>query len=296
MTRLTTLLALTDLSAPSRHAVARAAMVAGETGARLELLHVLQRDTLDQLRALLGQDTTAVATRVVDETRAELAQLAAAACEARGISPGVHLATGTPLSEITRQADGCDADLIVLGAHGAGFMRHLLLGSTAERLLRKTLRPMLMVRQVPHETYRRLLVPVDFSPWSIAAIRLARAIAPSAKLILYNAYDVPYEGKLRIAGVAEEQILHYRNSARQDAERSLEAMAAQAGLAIADYRCVVTRGDAGSQILEQEQEQDVDLIVIGKHGKGMTEELLLGSTTKYVLAQSNCDVLVTQRA
>ncbi len=48
-------------------------------------------------------------------------------------------------------------------------------------------------------------------------------------------------------------------------------------------------------ILEQEQEQDCDLIVIGKHGSGMLEELLLGSVTKPVLALSSADVLVCDR-
>ncbi|HET20308.1 MAG TPA: universal stress protein, partial [Chromatiales bacterium] len=47
-------------------------------------------------------------------------------------------------------------------------------------------------------------------------------------------------------------------------------------------------------ILEQEEEKDADLIIIGKHGKEMGEELLLGSVTKHVLAESRGDVLVAR--
>ena len=50
------------------------------------------------------------------------------------------------------------------------------------------------------------------------------------------------------------------------------------------------------QIVQQEQEQDCDLIVVGKHGRNAVEELLLGSTTNMVIAESSCDVLVSTRA
>ena len=49
------------------------------------------------------------------------------------------------------------------------------------------------------------------------------------------------------------------------------------------------------RVLEQEEELGTDLIVLGKHGAGMTEELLLGSVTKHVLARSTADVLVCDR-
>jgi pyruvate/2-oxoglutarate dehydrogenase complex dihydrolipoamide acyltransferase (E2) component len=68
-------------------------------------------------------------------------------------------------------------DLLVLGARGTSFMRHLMLGSTAERLVRKSNRPLLVVRQPPHERYRRVIVALDFSPSSLAALELARAVA-----------------------------------------------------------------------------------------------------------------------
>lgn len=46
------------------------------------------------------------------------------------------------------------------------------------------------------------------------------------------------------------------------------------------------------RIIEHEQTTDADLIVMGKHGQSMMEELLLGSVTKHVLAYSSSDVLI----
>ena len=59
--------------------------------------------------------------------------------------------------------------------------------------------------------------------------------------------------------------------------------------------CIV-EGDASQRIIELEQELDCDLVVIGKHGRSATEDLLLGSTTKHVLAEGATDVLVATAA
>ena len=295
MTILRTLLVATDLSAPARHAAMRAALLAHATGARLELLHVIEGSALDRLHHLLGNQARAVAERLLNEARQALAQLAAEIGAPLGISPGVHLSTGPVLQEITAQADALDADLLVVGARGAGFMRHLLLGTTAERLLRKTLRPLLLVRQVPYRPYRRVLVPVDFSPWTQRSIRIARAVGQEAEIILFNAFEVPFEGKLRFAGVAEDEILRYRAAAEREARENLHQAAQAAGLKEGEARLLTVHGEASTRILEAEEEQGVDLIVMGKHGTGVTEELLLGSVTKHVLAEARCDVLVAQR-
>lgn len=65
-------------------------------------------------------------------------------------------ASGAATEEIVREADALDAALVVLGSRGVGFLRRLVLGTTSERLLRRTTRPLLVVRQTPHEPYRRV--------------------------------------------------------------------------------------------------------------------------------------------
>lgn len=55
---------------------------------------------------------------------------------------------------------------------------------------------------------------------------------------------------------------------------------------------MLSHGDAAPSILEQEEEQGADLIVLGRHGAGMAEELLMGGVTKQVLLHARYDVLV----
>jgi nucleotide-binding universal stress UspA family protein len=293
MNAIDNVLATTDLSAPARHAAERAARLAAGIGARLHLIHVLGLTPLDKLRRLVTPLPQEMEQRVVDAATEEMEELAETLRLHHDLSPDVRVASGPLLAEITRCADEVEAGLIVLGARGASFMRHLLLGSTADRMVSRATRPMLVVKQAAHERYRTLLVPVDFSPCSLRAVQLARAVAPDAEIVLLHAFEVPFEGKLQFAGVEEHVIHSYRIAARQEAMAKMHELREAAGLLPHQVRLKVLHGDVTQHIVEQEQEEDCDLIVIGKHGESLLEDLLLGSVTRHVLSQSQGDVLVS---
>ncbi|MBA3058335.1 MAG: universal stress protein [Gammaproteobacteria bacterium] len=289
------LLVATDLSASSRHAAQRAAMLANRPGTKLDLVYVVEKNALADLRRLLGEQSAAMEGRFQSQANEALTQLAAQMHASCGTTVNFHVVEGSVPSAIAAQADSAGANLLVVGARGAGFMRHWLLGATAERLLRKTVRPILVVKQAPHESYRSVLVPVDFSPLTPFAIELTLDISPQVQLILLHACELPFEGKMRFAGVEEATILQHRETIRREALARLHEVAIDAKLAPGKWRPLVVFGNPSHCILEQEEEQGADLIVLGKHGMGMTEELLLGSVTKHVLSQARSDVLVVAR-
>ena len=117
-------------------------------------------------------------------------------------------------------------------------------------------------------------------------------MAPDADLVLLHAFELPYESKLTFAGVAERVIRQHVTTGSETRRKRLHDLAAAAGLAPMEYSGRVIHGDPSQQIVAMEQEYDCDLIVVGKHGSHIAEELLLGSVTKHVLAESQCDVLV----
>jgi len=288
-----TILVATDLSAPARHAVARAFHLAAGSGGELCILYAMELDAIDSLREMLGDDLLSVKAALNGDARTRLDQLTGDAAINRGVAARTRIAAGNPLATIADEADALDADLLVLGARGESFLRHAMLGSTAARLLRKSSRrPVLVVKQPPHEDYRSVLVAVDFSPVSIQAIRTARRLAPAADLVLLHAFELPYEGKLALAGVDAEVIRRHVTTEAEICRRRLRELAAAAGLAPVDYSGRVMHGDPAQQIAALEQEYDCDLIVVGKHGSHIAEELLLGSVTKHVLAEAQGDVLV----
>jgi nucleotide-binding universal stress UspA family protein len=295
MSQVKSIMVATDLSAPARHAAMRAAMLSRDLGAQLVLTHVVNLHWLEHLALLLGPTGETLPKRLYDNGVRELNKLAAEIDSRYGVAACTHAAQGVVLEEIVDQAERMEADLMVMGNRGKGFVREVLMGSTTERVLRKTTRPLLMVKQMPHEPYRRIMVPVDFSGRSVAAVRLAHAMSPQAELILLHAFEAPYESKLHYAGIDEGEIKALRNAAKAEAGLRMADLLADARLPPGKTRSSVLPGPAIDCILEQEQEQDCDLIVIGKHGYGTVEELLLGSVTKHLLMMSSCDVLVAGR-
>ena len=286
-----TLLSATDLSEPSHHTVQRAVMLAQQTGAQLELVHVIEKRELEELQRLLGET---LKEKVRSQTKELLEKLAADIGEPSGVSAGCHLVEGEVLESITEQTDLLSADLLIIGARGASLTMQQLLGATAERLLRLIQCPVLTVKQPPLKTYQSVLVPIDFSPWSIGAIHLAQTVAPQAKLTLLHAYEVPFEAQMRIVGEKKGEIQNFRDKVYRDAKTRLNQTAKDAGLT-ADWHPLVVHGNAVQKILEQEDKQGVDLVIIGRHGLGVVEELLLGSNARQILIHAECDVLIANR-
>jgi nucleotide-binding universal stress UspA family protein len=289
------IIAATDFSAPSRHAAQRAALLARASGASMTLSHIVGGSALDDLRRWLADASQAAGVIELD-ARQRLQELAAELGRSQGIDVLTHLGIGHPVEQVVRHADDVDAGLLVTGTRGAGFFRGVVFGSTAERIADRSSRPVLMVRQLPHEPYRRILVPVDFSVWSRSAIELARQIAPEASLVLMHAVEVPFEGKMRLAGVAEDVVIRYRDAAQREALQRLRELAADAGLDAARVRMSAPSGaDPWMLIVQEEQEQDCDLVVIGRQGRHALDEFLLGSTTRMVISDGAGDVLISTR-
>jgi nucleotide-binding universal stress UspA family protein len=207
--------------------------------------------------------------------------------------PSLFIEEDLPLQGVLNRADALDADLLVIGSRGEHYLSRLLLGTTAESLLRLTSRPCLIVKGEPAGAYRKVLVPVDFSSWSIRSLQMALQVAPGAEIILLHAYEAPFEQELRFAGVKEETLTRHIIAAQDDARMQLRELTAGITEARdAHIQLKVIHGDASYVVPDHARDNDCDLVVMGKHGKGVIEELLLGSVTKHVLGESPVDVLV----
>jgi nucleotide-binding universal stress UspA family protein len=287
------LLATTDFSAPARHALERAAQLAAtHPGAQLTLTHVISASMLARLRGVMRDEAPAMETRLADEAERALTELATRLGTQHACLVDTRLSQGSALDAITGLAEELQSDMLVMGARGAHFVREFLLGSTTERVLRKTRRPVLAVKHRPQGAYRRVLVPVDFSAHSLAAAQTAHRWLPDAEIILLHAFEVDIEGTLRFASIADEQIHQYRARAREDALDAMARFVDQLSIPAGQLTRLVVHGAPTLRILEHEQSLDVDLIAMGKHGQSTLEELLLGSVIKHVLAYCSSDVLV----
>jgi nucleotide-binding universal stress UspA family protein len=134
--------------------MAYALSFAKQYGGRVVALHVIDQRWEDQTRivcAEVGQDLTQkIRTGYEEEARRILRGVADAAVKI-GVSVETRIVTGIPFEDIARVARELPADLIIMGTHGRTGMSHLLLGSVAERVLRRAPCPVLTVRKEEHD-------------------------------------------------------------------------------------------------------------------------------------------------
>lgn len=144
-----TILVPTDGSAPATAAAEHALDLAAATGAAVHLLSVV--DTAD-LGLTTPPDIELEEVRSSIRSAAEraVADLADRADE-RGIGATTAIRVGDPSQEILDAGEAMGADLVVMGTHGRTGLAHVLLGSTAERVVRRATVPVLTVRDSESE-------------------------------------------------------------------------------------------------------------------------------------------------
>ncbi len=283
-------LAATDFSAHAQNAVLRAGQIATVHDAALELLHVMSAASLRSVRGLFGRPEAA-SGKLAAEVRRALGKAARELPASSRRTVTTRLSIGSVLDEILKAERR--AGLLVLGDRGTSPVRDMILGTTAERLLGRCAAPALVVKRAPRGPYRRVLVPVDFSSVSARTLETAARLAPDADLYICHAFEVPFESMLRRAGVSNDQVHAYRSQARQQALARIHGLIDGASaLGPRHFAAFVGHGDAGRVILDKASATNVDLIAVGKRRRSALEDLLLGSVTRRVLADAECDVLV----
>ena len=281
--------AATDFSEHSVWASRRAAMLAAQHGAQLELLHVVAKAPLNALRELLRGKPQSVAY-LIEDVREALTKAAAALTKIAGASVSARVEIGEVLTVIGQKCNS--ADLLVLGARGTSPLRDAILGTTAERLLGKCSSPMLIVKRRPVRPYKSILVGMDFSRASKDALRTALRLGGPATVTAIHALDIPFEGKLRLAGVRQKTINMYRSRAALKAMAEIRALGERMTGRHGGVAHRVGHGYPPHLILKAERARQTDLIAMGKRRRPAVQEFLLGRVTRRVLADSRNDVLV----
>jgi len=136
------ILVATDFSAGSDEALTQAFTLAKQSHAELELVYVLEAAVDVFLSGLTAFDSEQVEIHARIEK--ELANRAARARE-QGIACRTLALEGTPSAEVTRRARDIGAELVVVGTHGRTGLPHILLGSVAEKIVRRSTCPVLTV-------------------------------------------------------------------------------------------------------------------------------------------------------
>lgn len=285
MPTLAPIVAATDFSSDANRAVLRAALTARQHGAELHLLHVTA-----PLALYPGQDFRPFDGGAVPAPLGEQAEASAQVLRERyGIRVHVAQRIGRAHSRIADYATETGAGLVVVGARGQSPLRRLLLGSTAWRLLRVCRRPVLIVRGEPVAPYGRVLAAVDLFPHSRAVVEWASRLAADGRLQLLHALEPMDESGLRDQGLDSAAIRQCQDEMRAIAENLMANLSAGTPGEVASR---IEPGYPPTRILESAVAWGADLVVLGRQGRGGLEDFLIGSVSKDVAQEADCDVLL----
>jgi nucleotide-binding universal stress UspA family protein len=279
------ILAATDGSEHGLAAVVTAAGCAERLGAAVELVTVVEVLLMPPAYAPPGLEPSDFEPDIVTDARA---QAEAQAKQAGLAEPTVHVRSGFAAPLIARTAEEEGADMLVVGGYQQPSLARTLVGSTAERVLRLAHIPVLVASEAREGTFRRVLAAIDLSKQSHRVLEAARAIAEADHADLRVLYVLePLPMMLLEAAVYNES--EHRRHAREQMESSLE----EAGLmSDAAVEARMREGESGHEILEEAQDWDADLVVVGTHGFGFFDRLLVGSTSLYVLRHGHRATLI----
>ena len=288
---LDTIVVVNDFSNHAANAVSRVAMLADEVDlSNVTMLHVFEKPLLVPFRQISSAPRNANPRRI-ENAKKQLEEIADQLRLRTSLSVESRVEVGNVVTAI--QCLAAPVGLLVFGAQGSHPLRDFAFGSTAQRVLRKTSVPVLVVRRKAEAHYREVLVAVDFQSDARYALDYAQALAPQARLNLVHVYRVPFDGRMRYSGVPDDLIGFYRAEARAAASRCMSELVASRNSSHA-VNPLIVHGSAVAALLEKERKLNADLIVLTKRNKSLTEELLLESVTSKLLERSRCDVLVVR--
>jgi nucleotide-binding universal stress UspA family protein len=287
-----TIVVATDFSDAADLAIERSLRLARALDAELCVLHVFNDGVWRTLMNVFdvgswrGPEPAILA-------REELSRRAAGLAARTGVRVRAECLTGAAAERIATFAASERARLLVVGQRGENAVNDLILGSTALKVLSRATVPVLLAREEPLADYARVLVATDYSDCSRRLANAVPQLFPAAKCTLLNAYVVPYEGRMRLAGADDAAIESFRARERQAAETGMAAFVASLPDVPAErYERRLAHGFPAAAILECAATMATDLIAIGRHGGSPTEERLLGSITQNVLYHAQNDLLL----
>lgn len=288
---LRTILVAVDFSPAAESGIARAADLAAVYGADLCLVHALAWiDDPDDLA-----EVDALAAAELQQAAADRLERSALPLRGRGLRVATVVEIGQPSQVVLQVAGRVGADLVVVGTRGLTGWRHVLLGSTAQRVLEGASCPVLAVhRGDPLRALRprRVLVATDFSADAAAALRRADALLGLSgdTVVLIHAFQPPAVLAGPAVGTFTGRELN--DDARKRAAWRLAQEAEALSLEGRKPRIEVREGYPPDVIVGAAHELDVDLVVMGTRGRTGLAHLLLGSTAQRVVQHAECPVLV----
>ncbi len=266
------LLVCTDGSPESQGAVAEALALGRLCGSRVFVLQVLQ--IIPEFEAVAPD----LMVRLEEEIRQQMEALKTEAAKmAVSLTPRVRRSVSV-FSAILEEMAEIRPAMIIMGRYGRTGLARLLMGSVTARVIGYSAVNVLVVPRQAILAFRRILVASDGSPYSLAAWEVALSMAKKAGSTLFGVSVVQEDEDLKLA----EEIVHQMRVAANQQGVPLQGLVPQGQ-------------QADDAIVQAALKNEVDLIILGSHGRTGLSRLLMGSVTERVIGHAPQPVLVVKK-
>jgi nucleotide-binding universal stress UspA family protein len=282
----------TDFSPAADRAFDHALFLASASGGPLDVLHVIEHPPI-----VISDDYF---ERAREEAKAQLSRL-----RRRGRQRQVALTTRIWAAGDQETAASCILDdaaetnpaLIVVGTRGRRGLTRWLIGSTAEKIIRRAQQNVYVVGDEASSgspSFDHILAPTDFSAQARHALDVAMAWSHHFDARLSMLHVLESHPPPGIYGMEEASdpkwTQRVEDAARDELQEWHETLQDQAP----NVHARLESGEAAAVLLDYAEENDVDLLILGSHGRTGVERFLLGSTTEKVIRSAPCPVLVVK--
>jgi nucleotide-binding universal stress UspA family protein len=261
------ILVASDLSPTSSNALARAINLAAAHHAAIRIVHVADQET----------------PRMYRRIRAE-ALIMAEEMIGRELDLSVCVSGGPEGQAIIRHADRFEADLIVLGGHGAPRLRDALFGTTGTHIVRHSECPVLVVQQDAFHPYGKVLLAIDNVQSAPPLLATVGDIAPVAELFAVHAFYP----SLRQAFGGSAELSRQKARRQLELEKLIGAVRPSDATLSARGHVIVETGEAFEVIMKETEMLKPDILVLGTR----REATFLGSHAVDTLFWCPHDILV----
>jgi nucleotide-binding universal stress UspA family protein len=297
-----------DGSALAEVVLPYARVLAGRFNLDVALIHVAEKRESKSL--LLPQ---AYVDRTADTIRRDIAKnqkkKSGVPRESQGIKVSGEVMVGSPAEEILRYADENDIDLILMATHGRSGISRWVMGSVADRVLRSSRIPVLLVRAgIPQDIANNewpstMLVPLDGSglaelvlPHVVALAKQPNARTTEVTLLMTCELVVPRfpspESVASWGEIAAKDMMKSKSSARKYLAR-IEKQLNDSGVKVSSE---VLDGQPAEEIIHYASKKAFSLIVMATHGRSGLSRWAYGSVAEKVLLAASSPILLVRPA
>lgn len=293
MDRIRSLVVGVDFSPAARTALREALRIAAWNRAHVQAVHALDPVVAREYESAVGARPGSLSEDLVDEVEREWRAFNASVEGAEDVPFAVEIEAAVPalLKRVERHA----ADLLVLGTRGNDGVRPC--GAVAKACVRRATADVLLVREDQPSGHQNVVVGVDFSDTSRAALAQAARVAlqEDAFLHVVHVFELPWTRLRRAPPVDADTEARYRQALPVRLREFADSLRHEMGVLQPEF-AVVEAPDHGRAVAQYASDLAAPLVVLGTRGRTNLHELLVGSTAERVLEAAPCSILAVRPA